>query len=200
MAGTRSASRSRKAGQESERIVHDLFQRLAAADGQPSYEPEAIAASAALAHDALCRHRKGHAVVSLDRSDSLVQAGRPVTAITVINDNMPFLFDSVMGEINDTCGELLFVVHPVLEVSFKAKDICEIHGVAKRRNPEGDRDLVSENVRPLPQLVAQDVDHLVEGAIGGFVCRRHMAVHPVAQRRLACQRSSTAGISASRNA
>ena len=168
MAGTRSASRSRKAGQESERIVHDLFQRLAAADGQPSYEPEAIAASAALAHDALCRHRKGHAVVSLDRSDSLVQAGRPVTAITVINDNMPFLFDSVMGEINDTCGELLFVVHPVLEVSFKAKDICEIHGVAKRRNPEGDRDLVSMiqiHVAALDREDAQALKSRLEGIL-----------------------------------
>ncbi|PHP69126.1 NAD-glutamate dehydrogenase [Zhengella mangrovi] len=159
MAAGKSGSR-KKGSQKSETIVLDLFRTLAGADGQPPYGPDAIAAGAGLAHDALCRHRRGHAVVSLENRPALVQAGRPVTAITVVNDNMPFLFDSVMGEINETCGELLFVAHPVLEVTFEAKGICDIHGIAKRRNPADGRDLVS-----MIQIHVAEMDEADMGAL-----------------------------------
>ena len=47
-------------------------------------------------------HSKGKSVIAIDSDPGLVQAGRPVTVITVVNDNMPFLFDSIMGEITGT--------------------------------------------------------------------------------------------------
>ena len=39
-----------------------------------------------------------------------------MTIITVVNDNMPFLFDSILGEITETAGEPTLVTHPVIIV------------------------------------------------------------------------------------
>ena len=39
---------------------------------------------------------------------------------------MPFLFDSVLGEITDTAGEPSFVTHPVIVVRHGGKGVDEI--------------------------------------------------------------------------
>ena len=56
----------------------------------------------------------------------IVRNGRPLTVVTVVNDNMPFLFDSVLGEITDTAGEPSFVTHPVIGVRHGKKGVSEI--------------------------------------------------------------------------
>ena len=55
-----------------------------------------------------------------------VRHGHPLTAITVVNDNMPFLFDSIVGEVTDTAGEASFVAHPVIGVRHGGKGVVEI--------------------------------------------------------------------------
>ena len=42
---------------------------------------------------------------------------KAVTVVDVLNDNMPFLFDSVMGEIGELGVEPFLVIHPVLHVA-----------------------------------------------------------------------------------
>ena len=49
-----------------------------------------------------------------------------MTVITVVNDNMPFLFDSIMGEITETAGEPLLVTHPVIVVRHGRGGVEEI--------------------------------------------------------------------------
>ncbi len=41
----------------------------------------------------------------------------PVTLVEIVNDDMPFLVDSVMGELQDFGAEILLVAHPVVSVS-----------------------------------------------------------------------------------
>lgn len=46
--------------------------------------------------------------------DVFVQSER--TVVTIVNDDMPFLLDSVLGEINANNFEVALVLHPILEV------------------------------------------------------------------------------------
>ena len=91
-----------------------------------AYEPEALDAAAKLAAAALARHRSGQSVISVDNSDAVDYRGRPLTVITVINDNMPFLFDSIVSEITDSAGEPTLVLHPVLLVKHGRSGVSEI--------------------------------------------------------------------------
>ncbi|WP_425373774.1 NAD-glutamate dehydrogenase [Phyllobacterium salinisoli] len=80
------------------------------------YDSAALEESARLAFAELSRHRKGNSVVSVDGTNKVLRAGRPVTIVTLINDNMPFLLDSVMGEISQRISTVYLVLHPVLDV------------------------------------------------------------------------------------
>ncbi len=91
----------------------DLIGRAPAED-LSAYQARDLAEAAILAERAVASHRKGGSHVAIDNDGQVSRDGRPVTVITVVNDNMPFLFDSVMGEITDTCGEPVLVIHPVV--------------------------------------------------------------------------------------
>ncbi|TIR65565.1 MAG: hypothetical protein E5X15_30885, partial [Mesorhizobium sp.] len=72
--------------------------------------------AADLAGRAVVRHRKGDCIIAIDVDSGVTRQGRPMTVITVVNDNMPFLFDSILGEITESAGEPLLVTHPVIVV------------------------------------------------------------------------------------
>lgn len=122
------------------RLADYLLDRAADED-LAAYEPAALDKAAALAWAAVSRHRKGSSVVAIDNGKAVARAGRPVTVITIVNDNMPFLFDSMLGEIADSAGEPALVVHPVLPVKHGRDGVSEIldeagHGKA---DPAADR-------------------------------------------------------------
>ncbi len=102
-----------------------------------AYERADLERAAVLAETAAAGHRKGESVVSIDIGPGVSRGDRPVTVITVVNDNMPFLFDSVIGEINDAVGEALFVAHPVLNVRYTETGEVEILG--DTCSPKGDK-------------------------------------------------------------
>ncbi|HVW55656.1 MAG TPA: NAD-glutamate dehydrogenase [Rhizobiaceae bacterium] len=106
-----SALRSRTTG---DRFQHLLLQHAPAED-TGAYDKPALKEAAALAWQALKGHRKGDSIISID-GRQVVRQDRPVTVVTVVNDNMPFLFDSVLAEITEQAGEPLLVVHPVFAV------------------------------------------------------------------------------------
>ena len=114
----------------------------AAAEDVAAYDATALAAAGRLAWSALCRHKRGESVVAIDSAPELVRAGRPLSAITVVNDNMPFLFDSITGEVNDGAGEATLLVHPVLIVRHDRKGVAEILGDA----PAGRQDAAADRV------------------------------------------------------
>jgi glutamate dehydrogenase len=109
------AGSAQQSGTAGNRFQHLLLQHAPAED-IGAYDKPALKAAAALAWQALKGHRKGDSIVSVDRSRSVSRQGRPVTVITIVNDNMPFLFDSALAEITEETGEPLLVVHPVFAV------------------------------------------------------------------------------------
>jgi glutamate dehydrogenase len=143
-----------------------------------AYRQDVLAHAAERALAALKRHRKGEAVISIESDAKLERQERPVTAITLVNDNMPFLFDSILGEINDFAGEIFLVMHPVLLVRHGADGVAEILGEAPahKGEPAGDRvSLIHVHVERLPQECAEALRERlafiltqVRAAVGGW--------------------------------
>ncbi|MEW9805902.1 NAD-glutamate dehydrogenase [Mesorhizobium sp. ZMM04-5] len=127
MADARAKSKAtqRKAAPRPGPLALRLLDRAPAED-VAAYEPAVLARAAALAEKVVMSHRKGESVVSVVTDPELVRDGRPMTAVTVVNDNMPFLFDSVLGEIADRAGESTLVAHPVIAVRHGKKGVLEI--------------------------------------------------------------------------
>lgn len=93
-----------------------------------SYDRADLERAASLAEKAVGGHRKGESVVAVETESGVSRQERPVTVITIVNDNMPFLFDSVIGEINEAVGEAWFVAHPVLDVRYEPTGEVEVLG------------------------------------------------------------------------
>ena len=120
-----------------------LLRSRAPAEDLAAYDDRVIELAAGLAYNAVKRHKRGDSVISLDEDAGLVRQGRPLTAITIVNDNMPFLFDSLLGEITDSAGEPTLVLHPVLQVRHDTDGVANIVGESAPSAPQTDFDRVS---------------------------------------------------------
>ncbi|MFK0689283.1 NAD-glutamate dehydrogenase [Mesorhizobium sp. IMUNJ 23033] len=137
MASLKTASQSKKAspakkdaarGSEKAGKLADYLLARAPAEDVAAYDSSDLERAADLAGRAVARHRKGECVVAIDVESGVVRQGRPLTVITVVNDNMPFLFDSILGEITESAGEPLLVTHPVVVVRHGKSGVDEILG------------------------------------------------------------------------
>ncbi|MBX3569608.1 MAG: NAD-glutamate dehydrogenase [Rhizobiaceae bacterium] len=138
MAKSASAKKSGSSKSEgSAPSLEDLLLGRAPSEDTAAYEPAMLRKAAELADAAVRRHHKGESVVQIDRDPELRRGGAPVTVITVVNDNMPFLFDSVMGEITEKAGEPTLVTHPVMVVRHGAGGVEEIVGDAGSTRDHG---------------------------------------------------------------
>ncbi len=116
-----------KGGEGPGRLADYLLARAPAED-VAAYDVADLERAADLAGRAVARHRKGDSVVAIDVDSGVVRQGRPMTVITVVNDNMPFLFDSILGEITESAGEPLLVTHPVIVARHGKSGVDEILG------------------------------------------------------------------------
>ncbi|WP_157016495.1 NAD-glutamate dehydrogenase [Mesorhizobium xinjiangense] len=143
---------------EAARFDELLFSRAAAED-LAAYSPAMLARAAELAKTCVKRHRKGESVIDIERDSGIERDGLALTAITVVNDNMPFLFDSVMGEIASGGAEVLFVTHPVMLVTHDADGVCAIAGETAVVKSGADR--VSVIHVHVPMMTSEDAAALV---------------------------------------
>ncbi|MEO8667540.1 MAG: NAD-glutamate dehydrogenase, partial [Bauldia sp.] len=107
--------------QRRQALAADLF-AYASVEDLAVYSLEEIAGFVSLADAALQRRKPGRQSVNIADPEPGAAAGRhgAVTVITILNDNMPFLFDSVIGELQDFGAELRLVAHPMISVRRKA--------------------------------------------------------------------------------
>jgi glutamate dehydrogenase len=103
-----------------------FFARGAAEDIAPYTPAELVAIAAAaiddLSHRTVGRHRV--TVFDPDHGDA-GSAHRAVTVIEILNDDMPFLVDSVTQELTDSGVEVRLLVHPILSVARDADGALE---------------------------------------------------------------------------
>jgi glutamate dehydrogenase len=98
-------------------FLSQLFAR-AAADDLLGYEPRTLAQLGQQAWAFLGTRRPGAPKIRFDILQGVEQGGRPkpLSVIEIVTDDMPFLLDSVMGELTERGLEIRLVVHPVLVV------------------------------------------------------------------------------------
>ncbi|MBN8940669.1 MAG: NAD-glutamate dehydrogenase [Rhizobiales bacterium] len=100
-----------------ESYVADLFGRAAPED-LIAYDARDLASLAAASYAALSNRSTGQSAIRLD--DPVApspgsQAGM-ITVVEVVNDNMPFLVDSVMGVLAEQGVDIRLVAHPIVTV------------------------------------------------------------------------------------
>jgi glutamate dehydrogenase len=97
-------------------FVAQLYARAVAEDVL-CYAPADLATLAERAFDYLSERKAGAPRIRCDNV-ALTESGdrKSVTVIEIVNDDMPFLVDSVMGEIAERRLNVMLVVHPVFGV------------------------------------------------------------------------------------
>ncbi|HMN85438.1 MAG TPA: NAD-glutamate dehydrogenase, partial [Bauldia sp.] len=94
----------------------DLFARVSLEDFA-ACPPETLAASVRAAAALLGKRIPGRPLVRI--VDEGADDGPPqdaVTLVAILNDNMPFLVDSILGELQDAGASIRLVAHPILTV------------------------------------------------------------------------------------
>ncbi len=81
-----------------------------------AYASGELANAALIAQKALLAHENGASLIRID-NDACNRSGEPVSIITLVNDNKPFLLDSVMAEISENTPSIYLVSHPVIDVA-----------------------------------------------------------------------------------
>jgi glutamate dehydrogenase len=102
-------------------VSADLFAATSPED-LALYGREEIAGFAASALTVLGRRAPGtHTIrISDPAFDAPGRRHREVTLVEIVNDNMPFLVDSVLGELQDFGAEIALVAHPIVTVRRRA--------------------------------------------------------------------------------
>jgi len=133
-----------------------LFGRVSA-DDVLAYRPESLAAAAGDAYRQLRAWNGKGVYINVETVSGVELAGRPLTLVTIIDDNMPFLFDSVMGEISTSHRETYLAAHPILSVSrSKGGRVDDVELYVAGENDD-DRSKIS--------LIQVHLPHLTDAAI-----------------------------------
>ncbi|MGX7875637.1 NAD-glutamate dehydrogenase [Mesorhizobium sp. ORM6] len=166
MASVKSAVKSKKKApaktEERPARLADYLLARAPAEDIAAYEVADLERAAELAGQAVAGHKKGACVVAVETDSGVVREGRPVTVITVVNDNMPFLFDSILGEVTETAGEPSLVTHPVITVRHGKRGVEEILGDGNFAKDDGNHDRLSVIHVHIPRLTAEAANALTE--------------------------------------
>jgi glutamate dehydrogenase len=97
-----------------------LFGRVAPED-LARYEAAEIAALVRDAYAFLASRKAGAAKVRFESPDAAGDHLKSISVIEIVNDDMPFLVDSVMGELNERGLAVRLVAHPILSVARDGK-------------------------------------------------------------------------------
>lgn len=96
------------------------------------YSPDMLALTAAHARKELARWDGGKPQVSVEAVPGVAPGGTEVSIIAITERNMPFLYDSIMGEVTSTHRDIHLAIHPIL--------VMEPGQAVKLYNPEEESD------------------------------------------------------------
>jgi glutamate dehydrogenase len=144
-----------------------LFGR-ASPDDMAAYDAETLAAAAVHALAELKARKSGTSRVTI--ADLASANGSLVSVLCVTDRNMPFLYDSVMGEVTSRHRDLLLAVHPIL-VMAKGEEPA-LFDPDEVSNPA---DRVSHIQLHLGHLTPEEAERLVAG-VETVLAQVHQAV------------------------
>lgn len=132
-------------GEVLSRFAAALF-REGAAEDIVTYTAAELASVAVEAFDRIADRRTGEAFVRVYNPRPVTGDGAlsDVSVVEIVNDNMPFLVDSVMAELQAASVDLRMVLHPVLWVSRDQNGHLQaVHG---HQRPSADDGAIRESV------------------------------------------------------
>ncbi|WP_019222970.1 NAD-glutamate dehydrogenase [Bartonella rattaustraliani] len=77
------------------------------------YEKKELQKATTTAIDAFNLHKTGKTTICFEQN--LTRSDKPITVITLVNDNKPFLLDSILNVFNQHKNHIYLIAHPVLE-------------------------------------------------------------------------------------
>ncbi|NHF73167.1 NAD-glutamate dehydrogenase [Paracoccus xiamenensis] len=92
----------------------EVLLKRASKDDLEQYSPEMLALTAAHAQSEIAKWDGGKPRVSIETLPGVEPGGNSVSAIAITESNVPFLFDSIMGEVTSTHRDIHLAVHPIL--------------------------------------------------------------------------------------
>jgi glutamate dehydrogenase len=93
-----------------------LFGR-ASNDDMNRYSPEMLALTAVHTARELAEWTRDAPRISIEPIEDVLPDGIPVSVLSITDRNMPFLYESIMGEVTSSYRDLFMAVHPILIVS-----------------------------------------------------------------------------------
>ncbi|KAJ0335451.1 hypothetical protein COL154_014415, partial [Colletotrichum chrysophilum] len=135
---------------------HILFDR-ASNDELERYTPEMLALSAVHAKQELTAWDHRTPRITIRDHEGIEIDGAPVSILSITGRDMPFLFDSVMGEVSSTVRDIYLAVHPILLL--RGEHDLEHYSPDKHL---GTSERVSHIQLHLPHLAAAAADELIK--------------------------------------
>ncbi|PIT68931.1 NAD-glutamate dehydrogenase [Bartonella tribocorum] len=90
------------------------------------YENKELQKAAAIAVRAFNLHQAGKNTICFEQN--LTRNNKPITVITLVNDNKPFLLDSILNVFNQHKNHIYLIAHPILDCSSgKRISLMQIH-------------------------------------------------------------------------
>ncbi|MET3559440.1 glutamate dehydrogenase [Bartonella japonica] len=90
------------------------------------YENKELQKAATVAINAFNLHKAGESTIYFEQN--LTRGNQPITVITLVNDNKPFLLDSILNVFNQNKNHIYLIAHPVLEcASGQRISLMQIH-------------------------------------------------------------------------
>ncbi|ENN90096.1 NAD-glutamate dehydrogenase [Bartonella bovis] len=91
------------------------------------YKKDELEKATATAAQALSLHQAGKNTICFEQKE-LTRSGKPITVITLVNDNKPFLLDSILNVFNQQASHIYLIAHPVLNCpSGQRISLIQIH-------------------------------------------------------------------------
>ncbi len=156
------AARQRKSGRgmDTKRFLEAYYANVDAND--MAARAPAMLAGAALSHLKFAQRRRGRALVRVF-NPTLKEHGytSPHTVIEMVNDDMPFLVDSIGLAVSQRSLTIHFLAHPIFSV---ARDAAGVLRSIEVRSPETDRQ------RRLESFQHVEIDRIVDLGLLASLC------------------------------
>ncbi|KEG18421.1 NAD-glutamate dehydrogenase [Bartonella bacilliformis] len=90
------------------------------------YKSSELQKAAKVATEALHQYRRGESTVCFEHT--LTCNDKPITIVTLVNDNKPFLLDSILNVFNQQINKIYLIAHPVLDCASEQRiSLIQIH-------------------------------------------------------------------------
>ena len=144
-------------------FIEQLYGRVVPED-VARYGPDDLAALAARAYDFMVERRPGTPKIRCETIKLEHSADRnSVTVVEIVNDDMPFLVDSVMGEITERKLEVRLVAHPMFGVSRSGNKLA---GIGASDAAGARESFIHIHLSPIADDACVELMHALEVVLG----------------------------------